>query len=120
MTYMHKHYVFGLNVSVENLMPVHETDSVEEVADDEGGTFLGQGLAGGDDVVELSVGAEFEDGVEVVLVAEEAEGLDDVGVVEEGLDLEFPDELHQQVVLQDLLLVHHLQRHDHPRVDLPA
>ncbi len=112
--------VLGLDVPVEYLVPVHEADGVEEVADDEGGALLGEGLAGGDDVVELSVGAEFEDGVEVVLVAEEAEGLDDVGVVEEGLDFEFADELDQQIVLQDLLLVHDLQRHDHPRVDLPA
>ncbi len=67
----------------------------------------------------MSIASKFKDGVEVVLICEVAVGLDDVGVVEEALDLEFADELHQQVVLQDLLLVHHLQRHDHTCKHLP-
>jgi hypothetical protein len=94
---------------------MHNIDGFEEVADNERGTFFGEGFPGGDDVVELPVAPQLHDRVEVVLVAEEPVVLDDVGVVQEVLDLQLPDELHQQVVLQDLLLRHHLQSDDHPR-----
>lgn len=39
-------------------------------------------------------------------------------MVQERLDLQLTDELGQQVVLHYLLLVHLLQRHDHPRTYL--
>lgn len=117
---MHEHDVLGLDVAVQNLVPVHQPDSVEQVADDEGGGFFGEGLSAGDDVEELSVAAELHDDVEVLVVAEVAVDPDDVGVVEEALDLQLPHELHQEVVPQDPLLLDHLQPHDHPRPDLPG
>ena len=116
---MDKDDVLGLDVAVEYLVAVHESDGVEQVADDEGGGFLGEGLSAGDDVEELSVAAQLHDDVEVLVVAEVAVDLDDVGVVEEALDLQLPHELHQEVLPHDPLLLDHLQPHDQPRTALP-
>lgn len=79
-------------------MAMHQVDRLQQIADYVRSAFFGEGLAAGDDVVELAVAAELHDRVEVVLVAEVAVIFDDVGVVEEALDLQLADELHQQVV----------------------
>jgi hypothetical protein len=116
---MHEHDVFGLDVSMEYLVLVHESNRIQQVADDEGGGFFRESLSSGDDIEELSVAAELHDDVEVLLIAEAAVDLDDVGVVEEALDLQFPQKLHEKVVPDDALLLNHLQAQDHPRPDLP-
>ena len=115
---MDQHDVLRFDISMQNLMPVHEGNGIEKVADDERGALLAEFLAAGNEVVELAVAAELESGVEVVFVGEAAVGFDDVGVVQETLDFELPDELHQKVVLDYLALLHHLQGHYHPRVNL--
>jgi hypothetical protein len=49
--------------------------------------------------VELARCAQLLDEVDMLLICEKGIKLDDVGVVEEGLNLYFPDELHQQLSL---------------------
>ena len=42
---------------------------------------------------------------------------DDIGVLEETLDFEFPNELRQQVILNNLLLVHDFESINKVSVD---
>ena len=74
---------------------MHQTDRIQQIADDEGSALLRQRLASRDNVVELPVAAEFKHRVKVVLICEVAISLGDVGMVQEALDLELSDELHQ-------------------------
>lgn len=78
---MHEHYIFGLDVSVEYFATVHQFDSLQQTADDEGSAFLAEGLPRADDVEELPVAAHLHDCVEVIGIGEIPEHLDDVGVV---------------------------------------
>lgn len=66
---------------MKDLMPMHESNRIEEVANDERGGLFWECLSAGDDIEELSIAAEFQDDVEVFLIAEVAVDLDDVGMV---------------------------------------
>lgn len=92
---MHQHDIFWLDISMQNLMPVHKVDRLQKVTDYVAGTLLGQRLPAGDDIVELSIAAQLHNGIEILLIAEETVVLNDVGMVQEALDLQLTDELHQ-------------------------
>ena len=47
-------------------------------------------------------------------VVEEPIHIDDVGVIQKCLDLELADELLQDIILDDLLFLQDLDRHDEP------
>ena len=101
-------------------MPVHQRNGIEETADDKRRALLTQDCSGRHDVVELAVGAKFKQGIEVLFVREKSIAFDDVGVVEERLDLYLPDKLTQQVLLNNLTLVHDLQGDSEVSVHLPC
>ena len=37
---MHEHYIFWLDVAVQDLVFVHQTDRIQQIADDEGSALL--------------------------------------------------------------------------------
>lgn len=99
---------------MEDLVLVHAVDGFQQILGDEGSGLLGEVLVLRDDVVELPIAAQLQQGVEVRFVVEEPIHIDDVGVIQKCLDLELADELLQDIILDDLLFLQDLDRHDEP------
>jgi hypothetical protein len=117
---MSYHDILRFDVSVENFMPMHQRNGIEETADDKRRALLAQDCPGRHNVIELAVGAKFKQGIEVLFIREESIAFDDVGVVEERLNLYLPDELAQQILLNNLTLVHDLQGDSEVSIHLPC
>ena len=84
---------------------VDVVESLAHLPDDHLAEFLrNRSLLFLEEVVELPRGAQLQHQVDAVLVREESVQLDDVGVVQERLDLDLPDQLLLEDVVQALLV----------------
>ena len=66
---------------------MHGGNSLQQIANDERGTFLAQFGAAGHDIIELPVTSQLQNCVEILLVSKESVSFYDVGVIKEGLNL---------------------------------
>ena len=84
---MNENNVLRFDISMKYLGFMHSGNSLQQIANDERGTFFAQFSATGHDIVELSVTSQLQNGVEILLICKETVGFDDVGVVKESLNL---------------------------------
>ena len=75
------HYVLGLDVPMDDAQTVKVFDCFTQLSDDERNCSLTEFFLFFDDLVQLSLGSQFEYQVDVVLVIEEAVKPDDVWVI---------------------------------------
>lgn len=90
---MAKYNIFQFNVPVNYFMLVHVFDSLSDLSNHDGGGLLREGFLFGQEIIEVAVGGEFKQKIDVGLVAEEIIELDKVGMIEIGLEFDFADEL---------------------------
>lgn len=82
---------------------------IQETSDDVGSRLLGKCLAILDNVIKLASLTQFQDWVEIILVMEKTVYFSDIGMVKIVLDFDFPDELGQEVLLDQALFLYDFQ-----------
>ena len=84
---MNEDNVLWFDISMKYFGFMHSGNSLQQIANDEGGTLFAQFGATGHDIIKLPVASQLQNGVEILLICKEAVGFDDVGVVKESLNL---------------------------------
>ena len=82
---MNQDNIFGLDIPMQDLMVMHEADRIQKISNDKRCTFLSEGSPAWDRVIELTVGAEFHDRIEVFLIMKESIVLNNVGMFQKCL-----------------------------------
>lgn len=101
--------VFWLNVSVEYFPLVHILHSLQEIANNEGGSLFTISFLLFQFGVQLTLRAELQQNVNVLFVLETPIKVNNIGMVEVSVYLEFPDQLIYQFFLDYLLLAYHFE-----------
>ena len=96
--------ILGLQISVDNLVFVHIVQSFKCLLKDIFGQRFGYFAFLFQKIVQLPWVAQFEHQVHVLSIAEKGVHLDNVWMLQETLDLYFPDNLDQKLLVDVLLI----------------
>jgi hypothetical protein len=67
---MNQNYILRLDIPVQNFVPMHKLQSVEQITNDKGSSFLRKSGSVGDDIEELAVTTKLQDNINVIFVVE--------------------------------------------------
>ena len=110
---MNQNYIFRFDIPMQNFIFVHKLQSVKQIANDKGGSFLRKRRPIGDDIKKLTIAAQLQHNIDVIFVVEVPQHFDYVWMVEKDLNFQLSNKLHNKIVLYYSLLLHHFQPHDH-------
>ena len=104
---------------MKNFVLMHAMNGFKKVFGDERGCFFCQVFVLRNKTVELTIAAQFHQGIEVNFIIEKTVKINNVWMVQKGLNFEFAGELLQNIVLGDFFLFDNLHGHNKTRCDLP-
>ena len=85
---------------MDDIVPVHVVQALNDFTHDDGGGFLREGLALLEEEIELSVAGQLQQKIDIVFIAEAVVELDEVRMAEKRLHFYLADHLlHRLLVL---------------------
>ena len=90
---MHKHNILRFDIPMQNLRPMHSSNSLKQIANNKRRTLLTQLIPTRHNIIQLPITTQLKYRIKIFLICKKTKCFYYIRMVQESLDLQLSDEL---------------------------